>query len=114
MDPSDHSAVLDGGVLDNNNNAVTNIEALIGTISFLDVILVDDGDVGSDASVFIEDGALHRRTLTHPDRNTTTLAKHGTLITGFKEVSAHHQRVLQHHIGFNATANTQNAVMNAA
>ena len=114
MDPSDHSSVLDGGVLDNNNNAVADVKALIGTISFLDVILVDDGDVGSDASIFIENGTLHRRALPYPDRNTTTFAKHGTLITGFKEVSAHHQRVLQHHIGFDATAHTQDAVMNAA
>ena len=112
--PSDHSAVLDGGVFNNNNNAIADVETLIGAISFLDVILVDDGDVGSDAGVFIENGAFHRGALPHPDRNPTTLAKHGTFITGFKEVSAHHQRVLQHHIGFDATAHTQDAVMNAA
>ena len=78
------------------------------------MILVDDGDVGSDPRILIKNGSLHRRTWTHPDGNTTTFLQDGTLITGLKEVSTHQQSVLKNHITFDAATDAKNAVMNAA
>ena len=78
------------------------------------MILVDDGDVGADACILIENGALHGRALTHTQRNATTFLQDGTLVAGFEEISTHHQGVLEDHIAFNATANAENAVVNAA
>ena len=73
--PLDHGSIGDGCVLDNNNNSVADVEALICTVSLLHPIFVDDGDVGADAGVFIEDGCLHSRSFTNAKGNSSTFTQ---------------------------------------
>ena len=111
---SDDHVVGDGGVLDHNDDAVADVEAELGAVRLLDVVLVDDGDVVTNAGVLIEDRPLHGRSTANPDGSSTPLAQGIAVGGGLKEVVTHHQGVLEDGVLFDTAADTEDAVVNAA
>ena len=78
------------------------------------MILVDDRDIGTDARILIKNGPLHRGALANTDRDSSTFTQQSAFITGFKEISTHHEGVLQDNIGFNTTSHSKHTMMDAA
>ncbi len=78
------------------------------------MILVDNRDVGTDASVLIKNRPLHRGALTDAHRDPSTFTQQSALVTGFKEISSHHKSVLQDNISFHTTSHSKHTMMNAA
>ena len=41
------------------------------------MVLIHDGDIGTNASIFVENGSFDRGALTHSEGDTTALSEHG-------------------------------------
>src|SRR5438105_9055056 len=90
----DHHPIRNGGILDDDHNAVADDKAQVFLVGLLHVVLVHDPVMAPDPGVFVDNGFGDRRVSPHPQRNGPLLAVLRPLARRFIVVRAHHERLL--------------------
>src|SRR4051794_13860049 len=99
-------------VFDHDNNTIANDKAQIFTVALLDVVVVQNLYVATDARIFINDNTPHRGVGADSQRNSAAFQSLQTLCRRLVEIRAHEQRVIDYATGFDARANSYDRALN--